>query len=119
MQHYQDYKYAKTHLGSMYGLVCQNKDYKREIGEIIDSYFSYKNDFELLVCTANFRFYVLRLASVYKYGLVQGRELIKMICRCAFNDSSLTDKEAIAIMETCHDSRLDNILLEVNFNEGW
>ena len=94
-------------------------DYKREIGKIIDSHFSYKNDFELLVCSANFRFYVLRLATVYKYGLVQGREMIKMICRSAFNDSSLTDNEAIVIMETCLDFALDNILLEVNFNEGW
>ena len=64
-------------------------------------------------------FYVERLINVYNYGLVQGRELIKMICRCAFNDSSLTDNEAIVIMETCLDPRLDNILMEVNFNEGW
>ena len=64
-------------------------------------------------------FYVERLLNVYNYGLVQGRELIKMICRCAFNDSSLTDIEAIVIMETCLDPALDNILLEVNYNEGW
>ena len=42
-----------------------------------------------------------------------------MICRSAFNDSSLTDNEAIVIMETCLDPALDNILLEVNYNEGW
>ena len=64
-------------------------------------------------------FYAERIVNVYKYGLTQGRELIKMICRCAFNDSSLTDNEAIVIMETCLDPALDNILLEVNFNEGW
>lgn len=114
-----DYKYAKTHLGSMYGIICQNKDYKKEIGKIIDSHFSYKNDFELLMTTEMFRFYVLRLSVVYKYGLIQGREMIKMICRCAFNDSSLTDAESICIMETCHDPRLDNILLEVNYNACW
>ena len=114
-----DYKYVKTHLSSMYGAICQNKDYKKEIGKIIDSHFSYKNDFELLMTSDMFRFYVLRLSVVYKYGLVQGRELIKMICRCAFNDSLLTDKESICIIETCHDPRLDNILLEVNYNESW
>ena len=114
-----NHKYAKTHLSSMYGLICQNKDYKKEIGKIIDSHFSYKNDFELLMTSEMFRFYVMRLSVVYKYGLVQGRELIKMICRCAFNDSLLTDKESICIIETCHDSRLDNILLEVNYNESW
>lgn len=67
----------------------------------------------------SYYFYSDRLMAVVNYGLYQGRELIKMICRCAFNDSSLTDNEAIVIMETCLDPALDNILLEVNFNEGW
>ena len=114
-----DYKVVKTHLSSMYGLMCYPKDYKKEIGKIIDSHYHYKSDFELLMSTDSFKFYVMRLANCYKYGLVQGRELIKMICRCAFNDESLTDAESIVIMETCLDPRLDNILLEVNFNEGW
>lgn len=65
------------------------------------------------------RFYYDRLRSLYMYSLYQAREIVKMICRCAFNDSSLTDMEAIVIMETCLDSRLDNILMEVNYNEGW
>lgn len=114
-----DHKYVKNHLSSMYGIMCQHKDYKKEIGKIIDSHFSYKTDFELLMTTKMFRFYVLRLSVVYRYGLVQGREMIKMICRCAFNDSTLTDAESICIMETCHDPRLDNILLEVNYNACW
>ena len=66
-----------------------------------------------------YHFYLERLLAVPMYGLVQGRELVKMICRCAFNDSSLTETEAIVIMETCLDPALDNILLEVNFNESW
>lgn len=66
-----------------------------------------------------YHFYLERLLSVPMYGLVQGRELIKMICRCAFNDSSLTYTEAIVIMETCLDPALDNLLLEVNYNESW
>ena len=64
-------------------------------------------------------FYLNRLKEVQFYGLVQGREIIKTICRSAFNDSSLTDNEAIVIMETCLDPALANILLEVNYNEGW
>lgn len=64
-------------------------------------------------------FYANRLKMAIFYGLVQGREMIKMICRAAFNDSRLTDNEAIVIIETCLDSRLDNILMEVNYNEGW
>lgn len=67
----------------------------------------------------SYYFYADRLAAVVNYNLVQARELIKMVCRCAFNDSSLTDNEAIVIMETCLDPALDNILLEVNYNEGW
>ena len=66
-----------------------------------------------------YHFYYLRIKHLPYYGLVQGRKIIKMICRSAFNDSSLTDNEAIVIMESCLDSRLDNILLEVNYNEGW
>lgn len=64
-------------------------------------------------------FYVDRLLNVYNYGLFQGRELVKMICRTVFNDSTLTDNEAIVIIETCLDPRLDNILMEVNYNAGW
>lgn len=64
-------------------------------------------------------FYANRLRAAPFYGLVQGREIIKMVCRCAFNDSRLTDNESIVIMETCLDPELDNILLEVNYNETW
>ena len=95
------------------------RDYKKEIGKIIDSHFPIKSDFDLLMVSSNFRFYVLRIAVIFKYGLVQGRELRKMICRAAFNDETLSESEAIAIIETCVDPRLDNLLLEVNYNEGW
>ena len=67
----------------------------------------------------SFYFYVDRLTVIVNYGLVQGREMVKMICRCAFNDSLLTDNESIVIMETCLDPALDNILLEVNYNAFW
>ena len=66
-----------------------------------------------------FGFYADRLEKAIFYGIVQGREMIKMVCRCAFNDSLLTENEAIVIIETCLDPRLDNILMEVNYNEGW
>lgn len=66
-----------------------------------------------------FRFYLNRIKSSIDYGLVQGREIIKMVCWCAFNDSCLTDIESIVLIEICADPRMDNILLEVNYNEGW
>ena len=64
-------------------------------------------------------FYIRRLLALVNYPLYQARELVKIICRCAFNDETLTDAESVVIMETCLDPRLDNILLEVNYNEGW
>lgn len=66
-----------------------------------------------------FRFYLGRIKSSINYSLYQGREIIKTVCRCAFNDSQLTDIESIVLIELCHDVRLDNILLEVNYNESW
>lgn len=69
--------------------------------------------------TNAFEFYARRLEAIPKYGLVQGRELIKMVCRSAFMDESITDREFGIICSVCHDPALDNLLLEVNYNEGW
>lgn len=84
-------------------------NHEREHGLTSESYLTNKA----------YHFYYSRIRNLPLYGLVQGRELLKMICRCAFNDSCLTDAESIAIIETCLDPRLDNILMEVNYNEGW
>lgn len=72
-----------------------------------------------IVLTDLCRFYLDRIRSTLHYSLYQGREILKLVCRCAFNDSCLTDEESIAIIETCLDPLLDNILMEVNYNEGW
>ena len=82
----------------------------REIKMIIRGTLSY---------TEQYMFYMRRLLALVNYPLYQARELVKLICRCAFNDELLTDAQSIVIMETCLDSRLDDILMEVNFNEGW
>ena len=66
-----------------------------------------------------YQFYVDRLLSVPQYGLVAGSDLIKLIYRCAFNDGCLTDCEATAIINICHDPRVHNLLMEVNFNDQW
>lgn len=95
------------------------KNYKRDVGIILDRHLPKMNDFAVLSLSDNFKFLSLRLAAVPAYGLVQGRELLWMIGRAAFNDSSLTDIEAVAIIETCLDPLMDNLLMEVNFNEGW
>lgn len=64
------------------------------------------------------KFYIDRLKQVPMYGL-KGESILAMICRCAFNDSQLTDSESINIINVCHDERWHNILMEVNLNEGW
>ena len=88
---------------------CLIIEHERAHGMTSESYFTNKA----------YKFYYSRLRNIPMYGLVQGRELVKMICRCAFNDSTLTDNESIVIMETCLDPQLDNILLEVNYNACW
>jgi len=95
-------------------------DIKLRVGALFISHErAYGMESELYLTHKAYNFYYSRIRNVPMYGLVQGRELIKMICRCAFNDSALTDLESIVIMETCLDPRLDNILLEVNYNESW
>ena len=100
----------------------QALDYKREVSKIVTKHLYSRgklNDNDKFDIFGLYGFYVDRLRMAPLYGLVQGREIIKMVCRSAFNDSLLTDNEAIVIMETCLDPALDNILLEVNYNEGW
>ena len=99
-------------------------DSKNRVAVIVNSIMFDKADCRndqlvFLEMSETMAFYYHRLCSLYMYSLVQGRELLKMICRCAFNDSTLTDTEAIVIMETCLDPALDNLLLEVNYNESW
>ena len=90
------------------------------IGELIISHERLNGvTSESFLFNSNYNFYYKRLKALPHYSLGQAHKLIKMICRCAFNDSLLTDNESIVIMETCLDPALDNILLEVNYNEAW
>lgn len=97
-------------------------DSKNRVAVVVNAILldkTHNKSYSVIPMTDTMAFYYNRLRSLYMYSLVQGRELIKMICRCAFNDSTLTDTEAIVIMETCLDPALDNLLLEVNYNESW
>lgn len=102
--------------------ISQKADYKWKVTKLLIEHLFNRgelDDNDKFDVFGIYGFYADRLGMAIFYGLVQGREMIKMICRAAFNDSRLTDNEAIVIIETCLDSRLDNILMEVNFNEGW
>ena len=101
--------------------ISQRAEYRAKVScIIIDHLYNRvlcdKDKFDLF---GLYGFYVERLKTAPFYGLVQGREIIRMVCRCAFNDSLLSENEAIVIIETCLDPRLDNILMEVNYNENW
>ena len=64
-------------------------------------------------------FYLDRLWASLKYGERSGMEIIKTVCRCAFNDEVLTEEECISIINICHSPEWHKIFMEVNFNEGW
>ena len=95
-----------------------SKDYSDKIMNVLIDHFNDKCN-PVSGLSKECRFYLNRFLVLYHYPLTQARELVKMICRCAFNDSQLTDYESICIIETCLDPQLDNILLEVNYNACW
>lgn len=64
-------------------------------------------------------FYIDRLFAVPNYGEKSGTELLRLICRCAFNDDVLTDAESISIINICHSKEWYKIFKEMNYNEGW
>lgn len=64
-----------------------------------------------------YQFYVDRVNACPHYGFSSGHELLKVITRCAFHDSMLTDSEfnsIINLAELCHIK-----MMEDNYNEGW
>lgn len=64
-------------------------------------------------------FYLDRLYASLFYGERSGMEIVKTVCRCAFNDEVLTESEAISIINLCHSPEWHKIFMEVNYNEGW
>ena len=92
--------------------------YQDKILSLISSHFSFYFH-KTYGWGKNFGFYACRLIQTPNYGLYQGRELIKMICRACTYDNSLSFKEFRCLVEIIHDPELDNILLEVNYNAGW
>lgn len=64
-------------------------------------------------------FYLDRIFASLKYGENAGMEIIKTVCRCAFNDEVLTEQESISIINICHSPEWHKIFMEVNYNEGW
>lgn len=64
-----------------------------------------------------FKFYRGRIESAPSYGFIAGHEILKVVCRTAFNDSFLTDDEFISIIKLCEQAHIK--MMEENYNAGW
>lgn len=64
-----------------------------------------------------YAFYLDRITASRNYGLFSGDEILKVICRCAFNDSYLTETEFNSIIIQCEE--MHKKLMEDNYNEQW
>jgi len=67
--------------------------------------------------TEVFKFYRDRLSACPSYGFQQGHEILYMITRCAFWDSTLTDEEFNSIITLAEEAHIK--MMEDNYNEGW
>lgn len=64
-----------------------------------------------------FEFYRSRIESAPHYGFVAGHDIIRTVCRCAFNDSTLTLSEFDSIINLCKRAHIK--MMEDNYNAGW
>ena len=64
-----------------------------------------------------YNFYKSRIESAHNYGFNSGHEILKTVCRTAFNDSKLTDAEFNSIIILCEKAHI--IMLEEDYNAGW
>lgn len=62
-------------------------------------------------------FYRGRINSAPLYGFRSGHEILKVIIRCAFYDSFLTDEEFNSIIKLCELAHIK--MMEDNYNAGW
>ena len=64
-----------------------------------------------------FDFYRGRIESAPAYGFIAGHDIIRTVCRCAFNDSLLTPAEFDSIINLCEQAHIK--MMEDNYNAGW
>lgn len=64
-----------------------------------------------------YEFYLDRLHACPSYGFQQGHEILCMITRCAFWDSTLTLDEFNSIIKLADEAHIK--MMEDNYNEGW
>ena len=66
---------------------------------------------------AVYDFYRGRIESAPSYGFIAGHDIIRTVCRCAFNDSYLTPQEFDSIINLCEQAHIK--MMEGNYNAGW
>ena len=64
-----------------------------------------------------FNFYKDRLSACPSYGFTSGHEILKMVTRCAFLDSTLTLDEFNSIMILADRAHIK--MMEDNYNAEW
>ena len=64
-----------------------------------------------------FQFYKGRIESAPAYGFTAGHDIIRTVCRCAYNDSYLTTDEFDSIINLCQQAHIK--MMEENYNAGW
>ena len=64
-----------------------------------------------------YNFYRGRIESAPHYGFTAGHDIIRTVCRCAFNDSYLTPQEFDSIINLCEKAHIK--MMEDNYNAGW
>ena len=64
-----------------------------------------------------FDFYKDRLSSCPSYGFICGHDMLKMVTRCAFWDSTLTLDEFNSIINLAEQAHIK--MMEDNYNAGW
>ena len=64
-----------------------------------------------------FDFYKGRIDSCPSYGFKSGHEILKVVVRCAFWDSTLTIDEFNSIMILAEQAHIK--MMEDNYNAGW
>ena len=64
-----------------------------------------------------FDFYKDRLRPCPSYGFICGHDILKMVTRCAFWDSTLTEDEFANIISLAEQAHIK--MMEDNYNAGW
>ena len=62
-------------------------------------------------------FYRDRIKACPSYGFKSGHQILTVIQRCVFWDSSLTKEEYNSIINLCHQAHIK--MMEDNYNAGW